>query len=66
MDEIICAFCGIEMKNTAVAYGLTRGAIVESCGGFKIDEDSEWDIYCPDCMNAIDKLTADYKRTLKQ
>jgi len=63
MDEIVCTFCGIEMKEKDSAYGITRGSIEESCYGFRIDEDSDWDVYCPDCMNEIDKVIADYRRT---
>jgi len=63
MDEIVCTFCGIEIKHRDSAYGITRGSIDESCNGFKIDEDSDWNVYCPDCMNEIDRVLADYKRT---
>ena len=63
MDEIACTFCGIEIKQRDLAYGITRGSIDELCDGFKIDEDSDWDVYCPDCMNEIDRVLADYKRT---
>jgi hypothetical protein len=66
MDEIVCTFCGIEMKNKYSAYGITKGSIDGSCDGFRIDDDSDWDIYCPDCMNEIDKVLADFKRTRPQ
>jgi hypothetical protein len=49
-----------------LAYGVTRGCIVEDSYGFRVDDDSEWDIYCPDCMNVIDALIAGYKRTKDQ
>lgn len=62
MEEFVCAFCGIEMKHGDSAYGITRGAIDESFDGFRIDEDSDWDVYCPDCINEIDRLLADHKR----
>ena len=62
MDETVCTLCGIEMKDMALAYGITRGSIDESCFGFRIDEDSDWDVYCSECMNEIDKVLADYKR----
>lgn len=65
MDEIFCAFCGVELIDTGSCYGVTRGTIDEDCFGFKVDDDSDWDIYCPTCMNLIDKLMADYKRTAK-
>jgi hypothetical protein len=64
MDNITCVFCGMELKDDDSCYGLTRGAIDENCFGFKVDDDSDWDIYCPTCMNLIDKLMADYKREL--
>lgn len=63
MDEIRCSFCGIEMLDECPAYGISKGSIDESCYGFIIDNDSDWEIYCPDCMNTIDKLMANYKRT---
>lgn len=63
MDKIACAFCGTEILDNSPAYGISKGSIDESCYGFRIDNDSDWDIYCPTCMNLIDKLMADYKRT---
>lgn len=63
MDEIVCSFCGIEMNNGETAYGITRGSVDESCDGFRIDDDTDWDVCCSDCMNIIDKLVADFKRT---
>jgi len=66
MDEVFCSFCGIEIENNTVVYGVTRGCIDESSYGFRVDDDSEWDIYCPDCMNAIDALIAGFKRTKNQ
>lgn len=62
MDEITCSFCGIEMKDKDLAFGISRGSIAESCNGFRIDEDSDWDVYCSKCMDEIDKVLADYKR----
>lgn len=56
MDEICCSLCGVELKNMDVAYGLTPGTIDEGCDGFRIDSDSDWDVYCADCMNEIDRL----------
>ena len=63
MDEIFCSFCGIEMNDKDTAYGITSGSIDESCYGFIIDNDTDWDVYCSDCMNEIDRLLADVKRT---
>jgi hypothetical protein len=63
MDEMFCSFCGIEIGDKNLVYGITKGSIDESCYGFRVDEDSDWDIYCPNCMDTIDKLIADYKRT---
>ena len=62
MNEIYCAFCGIEMQHKDLAHGITRGSIDESSYGFRIDEDSDWDIYCSKCMNEIDRLLSDFKR----
>lgn len=62
MDEICCSLCGIEMNNKNQAYGLTSGLIEEECGGFRIDTDSDWDVFCADCMNEIDRLLADSKQ----
>lgn len=66
MDEIVCSFCGYEMKDKDTAYGMTRGSIDESCYGFIIDDDTNWDVYCSDCMNTIDRLLADYKQARAQ
>ena len=66
MDKVFCSFCGIEVKNNVLTYGVTRGCINEDSYGFRVDDDSEWVIYCPDCMNAIDTLIAGYKRTKNQ
>lgn len=66
MDDINCALCGIILNNIDRAYGITMGTIDESCNGFFIDDDSDWDIYCPDCMNIIDKLIANYRNENKQ
>jgi len=63
MEEIACAFCGTEILDNNLAYGISRGTIDECCNGFRVDNDSDWEIYCPTCMNLIDKLMAEYKRT---
>lgn len=63
MNDIFCELCGIEIKDNDSAYGVTSGTIDEDSLGFRIDTDSDWDIYCSDCMNTIDKLIADYKRS---
>jgi hypothetical protein len=55
MDEMFCSFCGIEIGDKNLVYGITKGSIDESCYGFRVD--------CPNCMDTIDKLIADYKRT---
>jgi hypothetical protein len=34
----------------------------EDCGGFRMDLDDEWDIYCQDCMNQVDRLIAAHKQ----
>ncbi len=56
MEEIYCSLCAEQLNDGDAVYGLTNGRINETCHGFRIDEDSGWDIYCPDCMNKIDKL----------
>lgn len=66
MDEAVCSFCRIEIRNNTLVYGITRGVIDENCYGFRADDDSEWDIYCTDCMNSIDTLIAAHKRTKDQ
>lgn len=63
MDEIHCSFCGIKMSNRDSAYGLTSGIIDKACYGFRIDDDSEWDIFCSNCMNEIDRMIANFKMT---
>jgi hypothetical protein len=62
MEKIYCSLCGEDLNEGDAAYGLTRGNINETCYGFRIDENSEWDIYCPDCMNEIDKLLESFKK----
>lgn len=61
MSEISCSFCGIELENDEAAYGLTCGRIDDDLEGFRMNLDVEWDIYCQNCMNTIDKLISDYK-----
>lgn len=56
MDEISCSLCGIELKDKDAAYGLTAGTIDGNCDGFRMDLDSDWDLYCADCMNEIDRV----------
>lgn len=63
MDEPYCSLCGVEMKNKDMAYGLTRGIIDEGCYGFRMDSDSDWDVYCSSCMNEIDRLLANFRQT---
>ncbi|WP_281185441.1 hypothetical protein [Trichlorobacter lovleyi] len=65
MDEIVCSFCGVELPEETQVYGITSGYVDEACCGFRIDTDSDWDIYCSDCMNTIDKLIANYKKDKK-
>lgn len=63
MDEIYCSHCGVELKDQDAAYGLTSGTIDENCDGFRIDSDSDWDVYCADCMNEIDRMISAHRRT---
>jgi hypothetical protein len=62
MEEITCSFCGAVMKNEEIAYGLTRGTIEDDCLGFRMDFDSNWDIYCAGCMNEIDRIISDFRQ----
>jgi len=62
VDETYCSFCGAELKTGENAYGLTAGTIDKDCCGFRMDLDDAWDIYCPDCMNQIDRLIAAHKQ----
>ena len=56
MEEISCALCGTVMMDKEEAYGLTRGMVDKNIDGFRMDLDSEWDFYCPTCMNEVDRL----------
>lgn len=56
-----CSFCKAELNNGDSAYGLTGGTIDADCNGFRLDCDSEWDLYCRDCMNKIDRILAEIK-----
>lgn len=59
MAELYCSFCRIELKDGDAAYGLTGGVVADECCGFRMDGDADWDLYCRDCMNRIDRLLAD-------
>lgn len=63
MDEIVCSVCCNEINEKDTAYGITRGSVDESCYGFRIDDDTDWDVYCADCMNEIDKLLTDLRQS---
>jgi hypothetical protein len=63
MEEICCSLCGIELTDKDPAYGLTGGTIDDDCSGFRIDSDSDWDVYCPDCMNVIDRMISTLRLT---
>lgn len=62
MDEISCSLCGVELKGSDAAYGLTPGTIDENCFDFRMDSDSDWDVYCADCMNEIDRMIAAHRQ----
>ncbi len=62
MEDVCCSLCGEELKEGEAAYGLTSGNINEATYGFRIDENAEWDIYCPNCMNEIDKFLASFRK----
>jgi hypothetical protein len=63
MDEVCCSLCCIELKDNDVAYGLTPGVIDEKSDGFCIDSETDWDVYCADCMNEIDRMIAAHRQT---
>lgn len=62
MVEIYCSLCTAQLDEGASVYGLTSGSISEACNGFRIDEDSDWDVYCTDCMNEFDKFLASSRK----
>ena len=63
MDEISCSLCGMELTDKDSAFGLTEGTIDNDCYGFRVDSDSDWDVYCPDCMNDIDRMISTLRQT---
>jgi hypothetical protein len=64
MDNCCCAGCGIELMEGQNVYGLTRGSINSELYGFRIDDNSEWEYFCSDCMNKIDQFLADCRKSL--
>ncbi len=62
MMDKYCSFCRVNLNNGDPAYGLTGGVIDADCYEFRMDCDSEWDLYCRDCMNKIDRILAEIKR----
>lgn len=62
MEEINCSLCGVELKDQDAAYGLTAGTIDESCDGFRIDSDSDWEVYCAACMNEVDRMISVHRQ----
>jgi len=58
MANSSCAGCGIELLDGQNVYGLTRGSIDTEMCGFRIDNDSEWEYFCSNCMNKIDLFLA--------
>jgi hypothetical protein len=62
MDICYCAECGIELMEGQDVFGLTRGSIDSGIYGFRIDDDSEWEIFCSDCVNKFDQFFADYRK----
>lgn len=62
MEEIYCSLCAVQLSEGDAVYGLTSGNINETCHGFRIDEDSDWGIYCPDCMNKIDTFLTSFRK----
>ncbi len=63
MGEISCTLCCTELKDRDAAYGLTPGYIDANCDGFRMDSDSDWDVYCADCMNKIDRMISALRQT---
>lgn len=62
MDDIFCSLCGNLLTGNETAYGLTSGVIDYNLTGFNMDTDSEWDIYCQNCMNEIERLLFEYRQ----
>jgi hypothetical protein len=62
MVESSCSFCRTELKNGDPAYGLTGGVVDGECYGFRMACDEEWDLYCRDCMNKIDRILAEARK----
>ena len=58
MNNYSCAGCGIEHFDGQNLYGLTRGSIDTEICVFRIDDDSEWEYFCSNCMNIIDQFLA--------
>lgn len=61
-DNYLCAGCGMQLLDGQNVYGLTRGAIDSELIGFRIDDDSEWEYFCSNCMNKIDQFLADCRK----
>lgn len=59
--NVYCSLCRKIMEEGYAAYGMTHGCIDGEVEGFRMSIDDEWDVYCPDCMNTIDRLIADYR-----
>jgi hypothetical protein len=63
MDDVCCcSLCGIEFVDGDSAYGFSSGVISSECYGFRMDE-NEWEIFCPDCRNTVDKLILEYQKS---
>jgi len=62
MEEIYCSLCAVQLNEGTAVYGLTSGSINNACHGFRVDEDTDWDVYCTDCMNEIDRFLASSRK----
>lgn len=61
-DNCSCSGCNTELLDGQNVYGLTRGSIDSELCGFRIDDDSEWECFCSNCMNKIDQFLADCRK----
>ncbi len=61
MDARFCSVCGVSLESGVTAYGLTSGVISAAHFGFLMDDNSDWDLFCPACMNTVDRLVSEFK-----
>jgi hypothetical protein len=61
MEGQSCFVCGVSFSDGESAYGLSSGVLAEKYNGFKVDDNSAWDLLCSGCMNTVDRLIAEFK-----